>query len=237
MPRWDDTSNQLPLDTAELALDGGEARLPWLESPEDDEDEESPGAIRLIVFAGIGLLIVAVLAGTAWWLLRGRHQAPLPEGSTIRAPAQPYKVRPADPGGRDMTGTGDTAYAVSAGQVRPPRLATAEDAAPTPSAPASAVPTATASAKPSPDASLSAAPAATGPGVQVGAYSSAAAAEAGWQRLVSQHDVLSGHSHRVVRASADIGTVWRLQAVTANTAAAQALFSQLKSAGVSCQVK
>lgn len=222
---WDDDP-RTPLDTGQLALDGGEARLPWLESPEDDDEDDSPGAMRLLVFALIGALIVAVLAGAAWWLLRGRHPAPLPEGATIRAPAQPYKVRPSDPGGRDMTGTGDTAYAVSAGQVRSARLATENDAAPS-AAPATASPSATAST-PAP---------ATGPGVQVGAYSSAAAAEAGWARLVAQHDVLSGHAHRVVRASADIGTVWRLQAVTADAVAAQALCGELKTAGVSCQVK
>ncbi|WP_423141869.1 SPOR domain-containing protein [Parablastomonas sp. CN1-191] len=229
---WDDPHGA-PLDTGQLELDGGEARLPWLESTDDEDFDDSPGALRLVVFAAIGALIVAVIAGAAWWLLRGRHPAALPEGSVIRAPTAPYKVRPTDPGGRDMAGTGDTSYAVSAGQVRPARLATEAEAPP----PASAAPTLTTSASASASPSASNTPVATGPGVQVGAYSSAAAAEAGWTRLVAQHDILAGHAHRVVRASADIGTVWRLQAVTADAAAAQTLCSALKGAGVSCQVK
>jgi hypothetical protein len=43
--------------------------------------------------------------------------------------------------------------------------------------------------------------------------------------------------HRVVQGSADIGTVYRLQAVAPDAAAANALCSQLKAAGIACQVK
>jgi hypothetical protein len=75
-------------------------------------------------------------------------------------------------------------------------------------------------------------------GVQVGAYSSKAAAEAGWDKLVGQAGgALSGLSHRVVEGSADIGKVYRLQAVAGDAGAANALCAKLKGAGISCQVK
>ena len=81
------------------------------------------------------------------------------------------------------------------------------------------------------------APAATGVGVQVGAYSSKAAAEAGWSKLAQQHSALSGVRYRIVEGKAYIGTVFRLQAVAADGAGARALCGRLKSAGVACQVK
>jgi hypothetical protein len=74
-------------------------------------------------------------------------------------------------------------------------------------------------------------------GVQVGAYTSAADAEAGWSALSARHEALSGLKHRVVEGQADFGRVFRLQAVAADVAAANALCSALKAAGQGCQVK
>ena len=58
------------------------------------------------------------------------------------------------------------------------------------------------------------------------------------RKLVSKSKgVLSGVSHRVVAGSADNGTIYRLQAVAPDAAAANALCSKLKGAGLSCMVK
>ena len=74
--------------------------------------------------------------------------------------------------------------------------------------------------------------------MRVGAYSSKAQAEAGWTRLVAQSNgALSGVSHRVIEGNADIGKVYRLQAVAGDAAGANALCGKLKGAGISCQVK
>jgi len=43
--------------------------------------------------------------------------------------------------------------------------------------------------------------------------------------------------HRVIAGSADIGTVYRLQAVAPDAGAASALCGKLKAAGISCTVK
>ncbi len=216
---WD---GDAPLETQELALDDGDHRLPWLESDEDD-DVEGDGGGRMFAFVAGGLVLLLALVGGIWWATHRSTGAEIADGSVIRAPAEPYKTAPANPGGKPMAGTGDTAYAVSAGQTRPPKLASGT---PTPA------PTPTASAKPG------AAPAASaGPGVQIGAFSSQAAAEAAWARLSAQYNALKGLHHRIISASADIGTVYRLQAVAGDAAAANALCGKLKGAGLPCQVK
>lgn len=229
----DDTA---PAPEEVLPLDDSEA-LPWLESADDDLDDEEGGDIsRLLTLALIGLAALIVLIGGLWWLShRGNDEAALADGSTIAAPATPYKEAPKDPGGKTFDGTGDSSFAVSEGQTRPAKIAAGPSEAPTPT------PTASASAQPSPAASpsaaASAAPVAPGVGVQVGAFSSKEAAEAGWSKLAQQYSALSGVSHRVLQGKADIGTVYRLQAVSGNIAGATALCAQLRSAGLACQVK
>src|SRR5690606_30052908 len=81
-------------------------------------------------------------------------------------------------------------------------------------------------------------PAATGAiGVQVGAYASRAAAEAGWATLIGRLEPLQGHNHRVVEGIADSGTVYRLQALAGSLGEAQTLCQSIKAAGGDCQVK
>lgn len=220
----------------ELELEAPDERLPWLEADDEGDDPSGVDTGRLVGFGLILLVALVVLVGGVWFVAnRGLSDAPPPDGSLIAAPQSPYKVRPADPGGKTFAGTGDTSYAVGAGKEVEAKLATA---APPP--PAATLPTPTASAstasEPKPAAPAEAAlPAGTA--VQVGAYSTRKDAEAGWQRLTGQTDALSGVSHRIVSGRADIGTVYRLQAAGGDKAGAQALCGRLKSAGIACQVK
>ena len=226
-----------PLVTEQLGLTEEEERLPWLESPEDDEwdDSQQSDNSKLAGFVLMGLVALAAIVGGIWWATnRGPDPALVADGSVIEAPDQPYKQAPQDPGGKTFDGTGDSSFAVSEGQNRPPQLGgeagTPVAAAPAP-APAQAA--APAAATPAPAAAASG-----GVGVQVGAFSSKATAEAGWTKLVGQAGAaLSGVPHRVIAGNADIGTVYRLQAVAPDAAAAQALCGKLKAAGISCQVK
>lgn len=229
---WDADDNIEPSE--QLPLEDRGDRLPWLESADDEDEEEGYGSDsgRLLMFALTGLLALLAIVGAIWWVTRG-GQDQLADGSVIKAPAVPYKEAPKDPGGKTFDGTGDSSFAVSEGQTRPGTLGGgAEVIAPAP-------PVASPSAKPSnPAASPPASAAAGGVGVQVGAFSSQASAEAGWGKLVTAHgSILSGVSHRVIAGKADIGTVYRLQAVAGDVAGAQALCGKLKAAGVSCQVK
>lgn len=227
----------------ELALETPDERLPWLES-DDDGDEPAPYDTGRLV--GLGLIMVVALValvGAIWFVTnRGFGGEPAADGSLIAAPETPYKERPANPGGKVFAGTGDTSYAVGAGKEVEAKLATNPPSTPTATPTSEPAPAPVRTAKPEPkpeptkettkDAALPA-----GTAVQVGAYSTRADAEAGWQRLTSQTDALSGVSHRVIAGRADIGTVYRLQAVGGDKAGAQALCSRLKTAGIACQVK
>jgi hypothetical protein len=214
----------------QLTLADEDERLPWLESGDEDDDED--GGVdtgRIVGFAMFAALALAALVGGLWWFgQRGPDPELVADGSTIPAPPGPYKTRPTDPGGKTFEGTGNLAPAVGEGKETEGRIA--ENDVPVPSVDAP---------KPGETPAATATPAAPSGGVavQVGAYNSKEAAEAGWQRLTGQTDKLSGVSHRVVQGQADIGTVYRLQAIAGSAASASQLCAALKGDGVACQVK
>ncbi len=215
---------------AQLALDEADLRLPWLEAAEEDEDEGLDWT-RVGKFAGFFAGFV-VLAALAIWLLRDWQLAP-PEGdgSVIAAPDVPYKVRPENPGGKTFAGTGDTSYKVGEGIERDARIAQKQPD-PEPVAPAEKE-----TPEPAPAATPAPAPQVSGVGVQVGAYSTEAAAQKGWQTLTQRYQRLGDFDRRIIEGRADIGTVFRLQAVTGSVSSANALCAELKANGIECQVK
>jgi len=218
-------------ESAELAFDDGDESLPWLES---DDEYEQPGVDtgRIAAFAVIGLLVVGLLVGAIWWATQGRTGggAALADGSTIEAPEEPYKTKPEDPGGKTFEGTGNTSFAVAEGQTREGRIVDTSPPKPVQTATPAGAQTATQAAAAEADQPA-------GVGVQVGAYSTRAAAQQGWATLQGRYSALQGVRHRVVEGRADIGTVYRLQAVTGDLAAANSLCAELRSLGGACQVK
>jgi hypothetical protein len=213
----------------QLALDE-DVRLPWLEGDDEDDRDERSGVGQGVLLGALGLLALVVIGGGVVWAIKSRPETPLvADGGVIAAPKAPYKVRPENPGGEVVAGTGDTSFAVAEGQSRPVQIDKSGDVA----KPGFQTPTAP---QPS-DSSTPSAPVVSGVGVQVGAYASREQAEAGWNTLKSQYEPLGGMSHRIVQGQADIGTVYRLQAVPGDAAAARALCSGMKAAGMSCQVK
>ena len=234
--RFDDPDDDGEIEAEEqLALADSDERLPWLES--DDDDYEQPGVDtgRIVAFAAVGLLFVVLLLGALYWFTRDPRDSELvADGSTIEAPAEPYKTRPDDPGGRQVEGTGDSSFELAEGrpvegQIDPGRVPAPsidrEQAGAPALAPAGTPSPATASANPG------------GIGVQVGAYSTRAQAEAGWSQLSTRYEALKGRSHRVLEGTADSGTIYRLQAVAGSVAEADALCRSVKAAGGDCQVK
>jgi cell division septation protein DedD len=265
---WDDAAQAAPEDHAAAfgsaahepeALDlghdrlalGEDDRLPWLDSA-DDVDHQAPDSGRMAGFVMLGLLALGALIGGIYWVSHSQTPAAQADGSLIEASKAPYKVEPANPGGKTFEGTGDSSYQVSEGKhpdgsagpaTADAKAADAKAAADAKSGEGNAASTKTAEAKPAEAKSVTAKPTAVaaaaqgGVGVQVGAFSSHTAAEAAWGKLSGQYSALSGHGHRIVEGKADIGTVYRLQALAGDAGAAKALCGALQGAGLHCQVK
>ena len=211
------------IEPEELAFAHEDERLPWLEA-DDDAGEAGVDTGRVVAFVIGALVLLGLVIGALWWFFRDHSDtAVVADGSTIAAPAGPYKPRPTDPGGAEAVGTGNTSFAVAEGRGPDGRVVTRDEAA-----------------RPSIDreqASGSATPAAASVGVQVGAYSSRDRAEAGWSTLSTRYPALDGVSHRIVEGTVDGSPIFRLQAVAGDVKAAQALCSAVQSQGGDCQVK
>ena len=235
-----------PHEHERLDLDDGE-RLPWLEGDEEDEYSERVSPTRVIL-AGLGaLLVLGGVVGGVWWTTHHRNTGQLvADGSTVSPPSPDYKQAPANPGGKTYQGTGDASYIVSQGHDRQAQLADDGGAGP------AAAGGAGSAAKQGSDKPVAARPSAAGTGpaagegassagpvggvVQIGAFSSADLAEAGWNRLSTQHPLLGQQHHRILQGQADIGTVFRLQVLTA-AGGGNALCARLRGEGLPCQVK
>lgn len=214
------------IDEADGELDlSADDSLPWLEADEEDESAGGVDTVQVIIFALILLGILVAVVGAFWYLgNRSGDAAQVADGSVIEAPEAPYKERPDDPGGTDFEGTGNVAPVVGEGGAPDGVMATEPDSGE--ESPSEQQP------EPEP-----AAPATGGVGVQLAAYSSRARAEQGWRDLSRRTEALSGMRYRIEEGVVDIGTVYRLQAVAGDRAAADRLCSALKSDGIDCQVK
>ncbi len=147
----------------------------------------------------------------------------------IAAPEGDYKVEPSDQGGMNVQGTGDTAYAASQGaqtkgnlnvdavpeapvtRAAPPR----PRPQPQPKAGAAAPPR-PAPPPPARPAPPRPAPAASGPTIQLGAFSTQAGANGAWSELSRRFRYLAPLSHSVVAARVGSRTLYRLRASGAN---------------------
>lgn len=248
--RFGNTANEAaPVTAGERLAFDEPAHLPWLESADEDDDDGAVDTRRVAMFVAAGLALLAAIVGGIWWSTHRGGSDQLADGSVIAAPAEPYKTAPAQPGGKTYEGTGDSSFAVSQGHVPSARLAGSDAPAAAPAngtvrTPAEAGAVAMAAARaagqpasPAPSAASAPDAAPGGLGVQVGAYTSQATAEAGWNKLVRQYPPLGEIRHRIVQGQADIGTVYRLQAVPGSEAAASSLCSAMKAQGIACQVK
>jgi len=206
----------------QLALEDDDDALPWLEDDGDYEDEGSFDA-RLIWFALIGLLVIAAVLFGAWWLLRDRPDPELvADGTTIEAPDGPYKERPENPGGREVAGTGDTAYEVAEGQATRGRLADEVDP------PEPSIDIEQGEAPVSSDAVF----------VQIGAFTSRADANEAWVQARGRYaSALAGMRNRIEEADVDGATVYRLQVIAPNRDAGDATCRAIRNAGGDCYIR
>ena len=209
--------------------------LPWLEAVENEDGPRAISARKMLVALILVLLAGAVVAATFFWL--GRREAVVtgaPE--LIRAEPGPYKVKPDDPGGLDVTGDSETAYSTSAGEDPDAALDVRQlpkEMAPPPSeAPKAAEPP-----KPKPEAAANeAAPAAaSGPTIQLGAYASTVKADTAWRLLSGRFPEVAALRKVVVTATVGGKPIHRLRA-SGSSDQTRAACAALKAAGESCLV-
>lgn len=208
--------------------------LPWLEAVENEDGPRAISARKMLVALILVLLAGAVVAGTFFWL--GRREAVVtgaPE--LIRAEPGPYKIKPDDPGGLDVTGESETAYSTSAGEDPDAALDVRQlpkEMAPPPAEPAKpAEPP-----KPKPEAATNdgATPAApSGPTIQLGAYASTVKADTAWRLLSSRFPEVAALRKVVVSATVGGKPIYRLRA-SGSSAQTRAACSALKAAGENC---
>ena len=208
----------------QLALDDDDGSLPWLE--DDDYDEEDGGFDGRLIWGGLlAFLVLGALLFAGWWLTRDRSDPELaPDGSTIEAPEGAYKQAPEDPGGRQVEGTGDTAYQVAEGETQRGLLADDGEVA-----------------EPSIDRDQGSSDSATDSTgavyVQIGAFTSRADADQAWVTASSRYSGLSGMRHRVVEAEVNGATVYRLQAIAGDRATGDAACRSIRNAGGDCYIR
>lgn len=241
--RGDETeSDATPFDQDEVVDFSAEApdedRLPWLEAVEEDEGSAGPGIAKLIGAVVIGLVAIGLIVGGLFWLgNRGREGG---DGDLIAAPEGDYKVRPDQPGGMNVAGEGDTAYAASEGDAPQGRLNTNAVAeapvarpAPQPQQPAASQQQAQAPAQPPQRPAQAPAAAGGGATIQLGAFSSGAGANSAWTALSGRFRYLAPLSRSVIPVQSGGRTLYRLRA---SGPGAADVCRRLRVAGEACTV-
>ena len=212
-------------------------QLPWLQPVEDEDEPRGISARKMLAALVVVLIAALIVAGTFFWL--GRRGAAVngpPE--LIHAPPGPYKIKPPNPGGLDISSESESAFETSAGEDRNAQLDTsklpeaeATKVAPEKAAPATpAAPTAPATkpaAPPEPKAT-----GAAGSVIQLGAFANQAQAERAWTALSTRFPSIAAMSKMIVPYPGGI----RLRAGAGSPADAKQACDTLKAAGENCFV-
>jgi hypothetical protein len=209
-----------------------EDRLPWLEAVEEEEASEGPTAAKLVAFVLIGLVAIGLIVGGLFWIGDRSKGGEGGEPELIAAPEGDYKVAPQDPGGMEVEGTGDTAFAASEGAVPKATI----DAEALPEAPvtkdAATESRDTTPPEPKVDTRVSSE---TGTGasatIQLGAFSSQSGANSAWKALSSRFSYLAPLSHSVTPVKTGETTLYRLRASGPD---ASGICGRLRVAGEAC---
>lgn len=209
-------------------------QLPWLQAVEDEEEPRGVSAGRMFGLLTI-VLVAAALVGAGFFMLGRVNSSGEGPPELIPAPPGPYKVRPDNPGGLDVSGESRTAFETSAGEDRDSRL----DLDAVPEAPV---------AKPAeepkhlpPNETREPVPATgtpqpvtggSGSVIQLGAFQNQAQAERAWSALSARFPSIAAMNKLIVPFSGGI----RLRAAAPSPAEARAACQALRAAGENCFV-
>ena len=211
-----------------------EEPLPWL-APVDDEDEPRGISAQKMFAAVVVVILSAVLIAAAFFWIGHRDSAGSGPPQLIKAPPGPYKIKPPNPGGLDISGESETAFETSAGEDKDSQL----DSSKLPDAPAAksapeqpkqaAAPQAKAPAPAQPETKPTGG---TGSVVQLGAFANQAQAERAWTALSARFPSVAALNKMVIPFPGGI----RLRAATASPADAKQVCQTLRNAGENCFV-
>lgn len=208
-------------------------QLPWLQGVEDEEEPRGISARRMLGFLTV-VLLVAGLVGASFFYLGRMNSAGEGPPELIPAPPGPYKVKPTDPGGLDVSGDSRTAFETSAGEDRDSRLdlnSLPEQpvAPPVREEPKRLPGNETREPLPPEGAPV---PVKNGSVIQLGAFQNAAQAERAWTALSARFPSIAAMNKLVVPFSGGI----RLRAAAPSPAEARAACQALRAAGENCFV-
>jgi cell division septation protein DedD len=209
-------------------------QLPWLQPVDDEDEPRGLSARKMLAALFVVLLAAASVAGSFFWL--GRRDAAVsgpPE--LIRAPQGPYKVKPPNPGGLDISSESETAFETSAGEDRNSQLDTSKLPPGTLPKPAEDQAKAAETPKAPPAAEKPAEPkvtGATGSVIQLGAFANKAQAERAWTALSARFPNIAAMNKMIVPFPGGI----RLRAGADSAANAKQACDTLKAAGENCFV-
>ena len=210
-------------------------QLPWLQAVEDEDEPRGLSARKMLAALAVVLLAALLVAAAFFWLgRRGAEKNGPPE--LIQAPG-PYKVRPPNPGGLDISSDSQTAFETSAGEdkdaqldtsklpqaaqpkpAEPPKPATAPEAKPAPTP---------AAAEPQPKAVGG-----TGSVIQLGAFANQAQAERAWAALSARFPGVAALNRMMVPFPGGV----RLRAGARSPVEAKQVCDTVKAAGENCFV-
>jgi hypothetical protein len=210
----------------------GEA-LPWLEPVDDEDEPPALSARKMLAAIVVVLLAAALVAGTLYWLGRSSAEEGSGPPELIKAEPGPYKVKPDDPGGINVAGDSETAFATGAGEQVDGQLdldAVPEAPVERPQTkPVETAPEARAEAKTETPAVPTGQAGST---VQLGFYDNPGQANAAWATLSSRFPAIAGAGKIIV----PFQNGQRLRAGFASPAEAKQACQVLRAAGDACFV-
>jgi hypothetical protein len=208
--------------------------LPWL-APVDDEDEpRGMSARRMLAALVVVLLAAGIVAATFFWL-GSRDAAVNGPPELIKAPPGPYKVKPPNPGGLDISGESQTAFETSAGEDKDSQLDLNRMPEAPVAKPAKEQPKTIAASETKTPVKEPTEPKPSGaPGtvVQLGAFANQAQAERAWTSLSTRFPKVAALTKMVVPFSGGI----RLRGAAASPADAKQVCQTLRAVGENCFV-
>jgi len=210
--------------------------LPWLVPVEDEDEPRGVSATRMIAALAVVILAGLIVAGTFFWLGR-RDTAASGPPVLIKAPPGPYKVKPPNPGGLDISSESQTAFETSAGEDKNSQLdlnkmPETPVAKPPKEQPKTLPPNETKTPVPAQTAPEPKATGGSGSIVQLGAFANQAQAERAWAALSARFPSVAALSKMIVPFSGGI----RLRAGAGSAAEAKQVCQTLKAAGENCFV-